>query len=108
MSQVDVSVGANNAVSCSPDPVPVHGPNVNLKFNLVTPGYVFAPTGAVVVTDGGNEFPDASKTSADGKTATLHDRNSAKASYKYTVTVQPSGGGQPIVYDPTIQNENGT
>ena len=104
---VTVTVGANNKVDCKPDPVPVNGPNVKLKFELATDGYVFAAQDAIVVTDGGSEFPDRSKTASDGKTATLHDKNSARAYFKYTVTLQPAGGGQPIVYDPGIQNENG-
>ena len=90
-----------------PDPVPVRGLNAVLNFEMDTSGYVFVQENAVVVTAGGNEFPQPSNTSPDGKSVTLHDRNTSRADFKYTVTVQPQGGGKPIVYDPTIQNENG-
>ncbi len=104
-ADVVVTVGADNRPVCTPDPVRVRGRNVVLTFELQTPGYVFPVNGAVVVADPGTQFPEPSRTvGPDDTLALLLDRNSDKAAYKYTVSVQRVASGEMLSLDPTIQN----
>ena len=105
-NQVIVTVDANKTIVCTPDPLPALGHDIELKFVLKTEGYVFPNDDtAVVVTNPGPEFPRPSKTLPPGNTtATLFDRNSKAGSFKYTVNVWPSGGGQALSLDPMINN----
>ena len=103
-NHVHVTVDADGNVSCDPDPVWADGRKIHLKFELRTDGYVFPEDNAIVVQDGGTEFPDPSKTlGPDNRIATIYDHNSRAATFKYTVTVQKVGGGT-IEYDPVINN----
>jgi hypothetical protein len=89
---------------CDPDPVKVHQRNVEMAFYLDTAGYSFAPTDAIVVRNGGDEFPTRSVTKTPTK-AQLHNKNSARASFKYDVNLIRNSDGHPIVIDPVIDNE---
>lgn len=103
-NHVHVTVDGDGNVCCDPDPVSADGRKIHLKFLLLTDGYVFPQDNAIVVEDGGTEFPDPSKTlGPDNVVATIYDHNSCAGTFKYTVTVQKIGGGL-IEYDPTIYN----
>jgi len=105
-NKVRVTVGAGGAVSCNPDPVPARGKNVHIKFDLVTAGYVFADTDAIVVSNPGTQFPEPSKTKNGGSTATILDKNTERGQFKYTVRLKDSATGRLIEFDPTINNED--
>jgi hypothetical protein len=105
-SRVTVTVDASGTPVCSPDPVRVRGRDAQLMFELQTAGYVFPKDGAVVVSDPGSQFPQPSRTlPPHDTTATLLDRNTEVASFKYTVTVKNIATGQLVPLDPIIQND---
>ena len=102
---VVVTVGADGKPVCRPHTVRPKGANAVLKFKVVTAGYAFPQSGAVVVSSGGVEFPEPSRTVGPQDTvALLRDVNSDSGSYRYTVTVQRVSDGQRSSVDPTIQN----
>jgi hypothetical protein len=103
MPTVNVSVSSIGIIACSPDPVPVSGASATITFNLVTTGYTFPASGAIVVPSPANQFPDPSST-VSSTTATLLDVNSDSNDYKYVVRVVRSSDNQPLDLDPTIQN----
>jgi len=85
--------------------VRARGRNVVLKFEVQTAGYVFPPSGAVVVDDAGVQFPEPSRTIGPKDTvALLLDLNTDTGAYKYTVAVQRVASGEVLRLDPTIQN----
>lgn len=100
---VSVSVSGGSIV-CSPDPVQVKSCDTTLKFTVATPGYKFRAENAIVVTNGGSEFPQPSQTSADGLTATLEDCCDQRGSYKYSVYLKDASG-RIVMVDPDISNE---
>ena len=105
-SRVTVTVDASGTPACSPDPVSVRGRDALLRFELQTAGYVFPKDGAVVVSDPGPQFPQPSRTlPPHDTTATLLDRNTEVATFKYTVTVKNVATGQLVPLDPTIINQ---
>lgn len=103
MPTVSVSVSSIGVIACSPDPVPVSGADATITFNLVTSGYTFPTSGAIVVPAPSNQFPNPSST-VSSTTATLFDVNSDDQEYKYVVRVIRSSDNQPLDLDPTIQN----
>jgi len=103
-NQVIVTVDTHGNVTCDPDPVCADGRKIHLKFLLQTEGYIFPEDNAIVVENGGTEFPDPSKTvGPDNVVAKIYDHNSCAGTFKYTVTVQKVGGGT-IEHDPLITN----
>lgn len=103
MAIVNVSVSSMGIISCSPDPVPVSGSNATITYNLLTAGYKFPGTSAVVVTNPGSQFPNGSVT-ASSILVTLLDVNSDSNSYKYTVNLVRTSDNAPLSLDPTIEN----
>jgi hypothetical protein len=104
-NHVHVTVDNSGTVVCYPNPLPATGRDIKLKFVLKTDGYVFPNEGAVVVSQPGLQFPEASQTVPPNDTiATLFDRNTAKGDFSYTVTVQQVSSGQLLRIDPTIIN----
>jgi hypothetical protein len=103
-NKVDITLGTDGTWICTPDPLVVHDRNVNLTFTIGTPGYSFPAERAIVVHNGGSDFPDPSKTK-DATTAKLHDKNSAAGRFKYDVNLVRDSDRQPIVIDPTIDNQ---
>lgn len=104
---ITVSVDGSGTIQCSPDPVPVRNGPHRLVFALA-PGvsdYVFVEQGAIVVEDGGADFPYPSRTKPGGKVATLHDCNGDAGDYKYSVFLRQLSTGKVVELDPTIQNE---
>jgi len=100
---VTVRVSGGNVV-CSPDPVNVRAHDTTLVFKLAAPGYRFRDTHAIVVSDGGTEFPTPSQTGPGGLSATLADCCDCKGRFKYSVyLVDPSG--KPVMVDPEINND---
>lgn len=100
-----VTVGGQPTIVCSPDPVVVKSPARPMAFRLNAPGYVFRDEHAIVVSHPGTEFPRPSNTSPDGQRATLWNRDSEKASYKYSVFLKDTASGRILFVDPTIQND---
>jgi len=104
-NHVIVTVNSSGTPVCTPDTVQATGRNCILTFHLRTDGYVFPDSDAVVVTDGGTEFPTPSTTPLPTKVH-LFNRNSRRALFKYTVTVKEVSSGRLIPLDPSIQNED--
>lgn len=100
-----VTVRGKPTVVCSPDPVVVKTPERPMAFRLDAPGYVFRDEHAVVVSNGGTEFPRPSKTSKDGQQASLWNCDRNTASYKYSVFLKNTTTGEILFVDPTIQND---
>jgi hypothetical protein len=105
VSFVFVTVTGENVVRCTPDPVVVSGTNVLVNFRLVTDGWVFPDTGAVVVANGGPSFPYPSWTLAP-QSAALLDTVQVKGDFAYTVTVQHAASGRRLSIDPAIRNQH--
>lgn len=101
--KVSISLNEQGQWVCDPDPIKVHSRNVNMSFTLQTPGYSFAASNAIKVHDGGSEFGPSVTTSATS--AEMHNKNSAKCSFKYDVNLVRDSDKQPVVIDPTIENE---
>jgi len=104
-AQVTVTVGADEAIVCSPDPIDVKRGQTIVEFRLATPGYVFRQRNAIVVTDPGRDFPVPPVTSPDGTVVTLRDRRLDSREYKYSVYLVQVSTGKVICVDPTIRNE---
>ncbi|MBI3368263.1 MAG: hypothetical protein HY021_07410 [Burkholderiales bacterium] len=105
--QFDVTVSVDprtKALTCSPDPVTVTCADGQLRFELANSGYGFPKENAIVVTDGGTQFPLPCNWHSN-QLVTLHDKASHKGSYKYTVTVVNLASGEKIVLDPGIDND---
>lgn len=103
--QLTVTVDADDNVHVTPDHVKVQGKNVLLTFDLDTPGYIFAGTGAVVVTDPGSQFPITSWTlPPTSTTAVLLDLCTETGIFSYTVHVQKVSSGKRLWVDPIIEN----
>ncbi|RVT49779.1 hypothetical protein [Rubrivivax albus] len=102
---VFVTVSGENVVRCTPDPAAVSGSNVLINFRLVTDGWVFPDSGAVVVSQPGSSFPYASWTLAP-QSAALLDTVESKGDYSYTVTVMHQASGRRLSIDPTIRNQD--
>jgi len=99
-----------------PEVIPVRDKNVHIYWFLdANSGHRFTTDGIVIVdTDG--EFTDC-KSGAPGSpldggmTYRCHDKNNKHHSqvhprgYKYTIKLQPAGGGAPIILDPLIMND---
>ncbi len=101
---VFVTVSGENQVRCTPDPVLVSGANVLINFRLVTEGWVFPDSAAVVVAQGGGSFPYPSWTLAP-QSAALFDTVEVKGDFAYTVTVQHVASGRRLSIDPAIRNQ---
>jgi len=101
---VVVNVDAAGNISCVPAELNVSGADVLITFALDGNGWVFPDTGAVVVTNGGSQFPIPSWT-LNRKQAALLDCDSSPGSFSYTVTVQHQTSGHKRSIDPTIKNE---
>ncbi len=104
-AQVTVTVSADEKIVCSPDPITIKSGQGEIEFRLATPGYVFRPKDAIVVSGPGRDFPRPSVTSDCGTKATLRDRNLERREYKYSVYLQQVSSGRVIWVDPSIQND---
>lgn len=106
---VDVSIDAESRTRITCDPpvrtvTETEGPDVSIHFRLRGDDWVFPDTDAIVVTDGGDQFPEPSDT-VRPRLAKLLDCNSATGTFSYTVTVQNRVTGQRSSIDPVIKNE---
>jgi hypothetical protein len=103
MPSVSVSVSSPGVITVNPDSVPVSGPDQTITFNLLSSGYSFRSSNAVVVPQPASQFPNPSST-VSATQATLFDVNSDSNSYKYVVHLVKNSDGSPLSLDPTIQN----
>jgi hypothetical protein len=101
--KVSISLNDKGQWVCDPDPIKVRSRNVNMSFALLTPGYSFASANAIKVHNGGEEFGPSITTSQT--TAEMRNKNTAKARFKYDVNLVRDSDMQPVVIDPTIDNE---
>jgi hypothetical protein len=99
---VTVSIVKGQPV-CSPEQVDVDYANTLITFALTSDDYHFPDTGAVVVTDGGGDFPCPSWT-LKKRQAALLDLNVLNGNFSYTVTVVHNESGLVLTVDPTIRN----
>jgi hypothetical protein len=98
-----VSVNAQGQPSCVPEVLDVSGEDVLITFHLNAADWIFPDTGAVVVQNGGTQFPIPSWT-VHKKQAALLDCDSAAGDFSYTVWVQHAQTGRRASVDPTIRN----
>lgn len=103
MPTVNISVSAPGIINVSPDPIPVSGANATITFNLLTSGYHFPSSNAVVVPQPGSQFPNPA-TTVSPTSATLFDANTDANSYKYVVHLVRTSDNQPLNLDPIIEN----
>jgi hypothetical protein len=100
---VDVTVGANCAISVSPDPLDVPQPRgaKSITWTIVTSGYEFASNG-IAFKSATNEFVDPVQ---QGNRFRWSNRHTLAGSYEYNVNVV-SSGPNPVrcVLDPLINN----
>ena len=101
---ITVSVNDAGQAECSPNPAKIRGNHVLLTYQLLTPGYAFPDSEAVVVTDGASQFPFPSWTQTAAQAALL-DSNTALGTFAYTVTVVEVATGKSLRVDPTIENQ---
>lgn len=99
---VTVSV-VNNQVVCTPEVVDVDYANTLITFALASDDYHFPDTDAVVVSDGGSDFPYTSWT-LKKRQAALFDLNAIDGNFSYTVSVVHDTSGVVLKVDPTIKN----
>lgn len=90
-------------VISNPHTAVVTEPNSLVVFNLTTPGYVFPTTGAILVENGGAEFPNLWYVSPTE--VALHDLCAVAGEYKYWVVVEEASSGTQFKVDPRISNE---
>lgn len=101
---VHVSIAPDGDPVCTPELLDVSGRDVMIAFTLDAHDWVFPSHRAVVVTDGGTQFPFPSWT-VNRKLALLFDRNTSQGSFQYTVSVRHVPTGEIRSVDPTIRNE---
>jgi hypothetical protein len=101
---VQVSVSADGTPVCTPELLDVSGRDVLIAFQLAAADWIFPSQDAVVVKDGGNQFPFPSWT-VHRKLALLFDRNTSQGRFQYTVYVKHVVTGEVRSVDPTIRNE---
>lgn len=102
---VIVNVDAAGSLTCVPAELNVTGADVLISFHLNGEDWIFPDSGAVVVANGGSQFPIPSWT-VHRKQAALLDCDSAPGTFSYTVTVQHAVTGRRCSLDPTIKNES--
>lgn len=103
MSEVSVSV-VEGRIVCDPDVVQVTAASKNqVSFRLVSAGYTFPQSDAVVMKQPSPDFPEPARTVGDASVQ-LKDLNRTKGVYPYTVTVLDRNG-RPIRLDPGIGND---
>jgi len=105
VQHVLVNVDAAGNISCVPSELNVVGTDVLITFLLSGANWGFPDSGAVVVSNGGSQFPIPCWT-VNNKQAALLDCNSVQGTFSYTVTVQNASTGQERHMDPTIKNED--
>jgi hypothetical protein len=103
--QVTVKVNPEGQIFCQPAEAIVTGKDVLIVFDLRGEHWAFPACDAVVVSDGGEEFPIPAWT-VNPKQAALLDCNSASAAFGYTVTVLNTRTGERRSLDPRIVNES--
>lgn len=100
--RVDDTVSPRKVI-CSPEKAEISGANALLTFQLETPGYAFREAQAIVVHEGGNQFPYPSWTTL-ATTAALFDLNTEVGDFRYRVHVVKISTGEELSVDPTIVN----
>lgn len=93
----------NVTVHCQPDEVPVSEQYTTLYFQLVSSGYHFPESGAVVLTPSDPQFPLVAWRESD-TLVKLFDFNTDSAAHPYQVYVRKNGTNQLFSHDPTILN----
>jgi hypothetical protein len=100
---VDITVGANDRVTFSPDPVVVHNVNTLIVFRLKTAAWAFAERDAIVISGPGNQFPYSSWTEQPDRAAIV-DLATDHNEYKYAVNLVHKSTGRTLSVDPIIKN----
>lgn len=104
VQSVQVTVTADGTPVCTPELLDVSGRDVLIAFQLDAADWKFPSQDAVVVKDGGHQFPFPSWT-VKRHLALLFDRNTSQGSFQYTVYVKHVPTGVVRSVDPTIRNE---
>lgn len=104
MQSVTVTVGANNAITCTPDPVPMagQGQNAVIQWSISTNGWSFARNG--IVFGSNDQFTQLGP--IGNNRFQCVDANSDSNYYKYTVNLLGPNGASASV-DPGVQNGAG-
>lgn len=101
--RVDVTVGANCAITVSPDPLDVPQPRgaKSITWNIKTNGFVFAPDG-IAFKSSNSEFADPE---VQGNRFKWKNRHTRAGSFEYAVNVIGSGPSPATCSkDPLINN----
>ena len=100
--KIDVSV-ADCQVTVKPDTVDAYGKNLEIHWDIVSPGYAFTPDGIAFKDDPTHEFHDPHR--PQPKKFTWHDKNTVArpAPFPYSVRVTKDGTPCPPT-DPGIIN----
>ena len=105
----------NGYVVIDQEPIVIRGKG-RVTWNVITPGYEFAPNG-IEFKNPGPPYKDAAdecRCAREGKregareSAIFHcdaAHSQRGAMYRYTIRVQPLGGGRVIEFDPTAMND---
>ncbi|WP_341890098.1 hypothetical protein [Variovorax sp. YR752] len=101
---VRVSVTADGTPVCVPELLDVVGSDVLIAYQLDANDWIFPSQRAVVVEDGGSQFPFPSWT-VNRKLALLFDCNTSPGYFHYTVYVKHVTTGEVRSVDPSIRNE---
>lgn len=101
MPEVNVSV-VNNQISVDPPTLPMsgRGPNVQIQWNLTTPGWTF-PSNGIVIDNNDGQFTQLRPTAGGTKFLAV-DANNNSTLYKYMVNL--TNGQDQLSLDPYIQN----
>jgi len=101
---VDVTVGANCAITVSPDPLDVPQPRgaKSITWNIVTSGYVFADNG-IAFKSSNSEFEDPE---VQGNRFKWKNKHTGVGRYEYAVNVvRTDPSPATCSKDPVIRNE---
>lgn len=98
---VEVSI-VNRKIVVQPDPVPVIGPDHEIQWVIITPGWTFPKwSNGINLKTPHSDFSNAASNPA-GNGFSMRNRNLVAKKHKYSVYVE-KGDDKPHV-DPTIDN----
>lgn len=100
---MDITVGANDQVTFSPDPVNVHNVNTLVVFRLKTAAWAFAEQDAIIISGPGDQFTYPSWTEQPDRAAIV-DLATDRNEYKYSVNLVHKSTGRTLSVDPGIKN----
>lgn len=77
--------------------------NVELHWDITTPGFAFSDEGIVFNDDPGREFQNPAK--PQPTKFIVHDRHSSAGDFKYTINIRASSACPALTLDPWVVND---